>query len=213
MFSEKKAIFWDNDGILVDTEKFYFEATRRVMAAEGFDLTKELFIELFLVQAVGAWHLLDQKRYSADQLKRLKQERDKLYKHLLLSKDIVIEGIEPLLQYLSAKYRMAIVTSSKPEHFNTIHQKTGLLKYFEFSITAENYSNYKPHPEPYLVAVSKMGISAAEGIAIEDSRRGLLSATAAGLDCIVVKSELTAASDFSSASLVIDHISDLSVLL
>ena len=49
-----KAIFWDNDGILVDTERLYFLATQRVLATVGVSLTKEQYIELFLVQGKGA---------------------------------------------------------------------------------------------------------------------------------------------------------------
>ena len=52
-----KAIFWDNDGVLVDTEHVYFEATRQVLASAGIDLTRDEYIELFLVQGRGAWHL------------------------------------------------------------------------------------------------------------------------------------------------------------
>ena len=47
----KKAVFWDNDGILVDTEKYYFEATSQILKKAGFELTKELYIDLFLIQA------------------------------------------------------------------------------------------------------------------------------------------------------------------
>jgi beta-phosphoglucomutase-like phosphatase (HAD superfamily) len=52
-----KAIFWDNDGVLVDTERRYFLATQQVLATTGIPLTKEQYIELFLVQGKGAWHL------------------------------------------------------------------------------------------------------------------------------------------------------------
>ena len=213
MFSNKKAIFWDNDGVLVDTEKYYFEATYLTMKKVGFELTKEQYIDLFLIKAIGAWHLLDQNKFSAQQIQQLKAERDNLYNEFLLTRDILIDGVEDIIAKLSEKYMMAIVTSSKPNHFNAIHSRTGLLKYFSFVVTAEDYTNYKPDPEPYLLALKKMGINSSEGLAIEDSRRGLVAAKTAGLDCIIIQNELTMSSDFSEADLIIEDISQLALTL
>jgi HAD superfamily hydrolase (TIGR01509 family) len=213
MFTGKKAIFWDNDGILVDTEKYYFEATRQIMGVAGFELTKELYIDLFLIQAKGAWHLLDPEKYPPEIISNLREERDNLYQNMLLTEYILIQGIEEVVSQLSLRYKMAIVTSSKTRHFYAIHSRTGLLKYFDFVITPENYTQYKPNPEPYLVAINKMGIEPEEGIVIEDSLRGLTAAKAAGLQCIVVPGELTRTSDFSKADYILDDIRNLMAVL
>src|SRR5687768_16359321 len=69
-----EAIFWDNDGVLVDTEHLYFEATRRVLASVDIPLTEEDYRELFLVQGRGAWHLAEARDVQA-----LKQQRNALY--------------------------------------------------------------------------------------------------------------------------------------
>src|SRR6266480_1610606 len=52
-----KAIFWDNDGVLVETEHLYFQATQHVLASVGIPLTQQDYVELFLVQGRGAWHV------------------------------------------------------------------------------------------------------------------------------------------------------------
>lgn len=213
MFANKKAIFWDNDGVLVDTEKYYFEATYLTMKKVGFELTKEQYIDLFLIKAVGAWHLLGQNKFSAKHIHQLKEERDNLYNDFLLTKNIIIDGVEDIIAKLSEKYKMAIVTSSKPNHFKAIHSRTELLKYFAFVVTSEEYTNYKPDPEPYLFALKKMGINSSEGIAIEDSRRGLIAAKKAGLDCIIIQNEITMSSDFSEAGLILENISQLALIL
>jgi HAD superfamily hydrolase (TIGR01509 family) len=213
MITNKEAIFWDNDGILVDTEKYYFEATRQILGSVGFELTKALYVELFLVQSKGAWHLLNPEKYSPDAIKSLKTARDALYTEMLHTKEITVEGMEDRVAALSKKYRMAIVTSSNPMHFYAIHARTNLLKYFEFVVTPGDYLKYKPEPDPYLVAIKRMGISSSMGIAIEDSRRGLISAKAAGLACIIVQNELTENSDFSEADYVVSTISDAMQIL
>ena len=213
MLTHKKAIFWDNDGILVDTEKYYFEANRQILKKAGFELTWSLFSDLYLNQAKGAWHLLDTEKYPAESVHNLKKERDDLYHTLLMTKDIQIDGIENIVAALSKKYKMAVVTSSRPVHFYAIHARTQLLKYFHFVITPDDYTQYKPDPEPYLTALYKMGVNPAESVVIEDSRRGLLSAKAAGLECIIVMNELTRTSDFTEADYVLHDIRRLTDIL
>ena len=65
-----KAILWDNDGILVNTEKWYFEATKIVMEEEGYSLTLDIYRDTFLKNNTGAWHLLNNT--SADYIMRLR---------------------------------------------------------------------------------------------------------------------------------------------
>lgn len=209
----KKIIFWDNDGVLVDTEKYYFEATRQILERENFELTEDLYIDLIMVQAKGPWHLLDAEKYTAEKITGLKKDRDNLYNNFLLNGDIIIEGIEDMVSEISKKYRMAIVTSSRPEHFRAIHSRTSLLKYFDFVLTPDNYTQYKPNPEPYLKAIEKSGFKKEECLVIEDSRRGLLAAKGAGLDCIIVPNHLTKTSDFTEADMVLDDIFKLRNLL
>ncbi len=209
----KKAIFWDNDGILVDTEKYYFEANRQILKEAGFELTRALYTELYLNQAKGAWHLLDPEKYPAKSIQNFKKERDDLYHELLMTKDILMDGIDDIVAALSLRYKMAVVTSSRPVHFNAIHGRTGLLRYFQFVITPDDYTKFKPDPEPYFMALNKMGVSPAESIVIEDSRRGLLAAKAAGLQCIIVINEMTRTSDFTEADYVLNNIRGLTRIL
>jgi HAD superfamily hydrolase (TIGR01509 family) len=204
-----KAILWDNDGVLVDTEHLYFRATQEVLASIDFELTEAHFRDLFLIEARGAWHLVRERGFSEQQVEALRQKRNELYSEYLAKEKLLIEGVEDVLAELHGKYIMAIVTSSLREHFDLIHSSTGLLKYFDFVVASGDYTKYKPDPEPYLVALEKAGCRADECIAIEDSLRGLLSATAAGIRCYVVPQRLTSTSDFSSAFKVLAHVREL----
>jgi HAD superfamily hydrolase (TIGR01509 family) len=104
---------------------------------------------------------------------------------------------------------MGVVTSSRREHFEIIHAATGLLPYFDFVMTRENYIKTKPDPEPYLTAVKRCGLSPEDCVIVEDSERGLESAKAAGIKCIVVPHVLTKNSDFSGAWRVLDNIREV----
>jgi HAD superfamily hydrolase (TIGR01509 family) len=204
-----KAIFWDNDGILVDTEHLYFEATRRVLARVHVDLTPALFHELFLVQNRGAWHLAEAAGVAPDALARLRADRDALYGELLCRDGLVIPGVEAALERLASRHRMAIVTSSHRDHFDAIHRGTGLLRFFDFVLTREQYQRSKPDPEPYLVALAQTGLNRSECLVIEDSERGLRAARAAGLACWVIPTALTRGGDFRAADRVLGSVAEV----
>jgi ABC-type dipeptide/oligopeptide/nickel transport system ATPase component len=75
----------------------------------------------------------------------------------------------------------------------------GLTQYLDFVVTHEDYQRSKPHPDAYLTAVAQPGLDPATCIVVEDSERGLTSATAAGLPCLIVLSEWTKDGDFRKA--------------
>lgn len=104
------------------------------------------------------------------------------------------------------KILMGVVTNSRREHFDIIHNATGLLRYFNFVLTCEDYKKSKPDPEPFLTAIKRNGLKREHCIIVEDSERGLNAAKAAGIRCIVVPHNLTRGSDFSSAYRVLDSI-------
>jgi HAD superfamily hydrolase (TIGR01509 family) len=208
-----KAILWDNDGVLVDTEHLYFEATRHVLNSVGIPLTEEQYIELFLVQNRGAWHLAEQQGATQNQIERLRDERNALYAQWLSRAPRLVDGITDVLDMLRGKYVMGIVTSSRRDHFDLIHQSTGLLKYFDFVLAAGDYTRSKPDPDPYLKAIERSGAGRDECIAIEDSERGLESATQAGIRCIVVPSRLTRGCAFARAHCILGSASEIPALL
>ncbi len=204
-----RAIFWDNDGVLVDTEHLYFEASRGVLATVGVTLDDALFHQLFLVENRGAWHLAEAAGVAPDALSRLRASRDALYLELVQRDGLAIPGVETALANLAQRFRMAIVTSSHGDHFEAIHRRTGLLRFFEFVLTREHYERSKPDPDPYLAALARTGLHAGECLAIEDSERGLRAAKAAGLACWVVPTVLTRGGDFRAADRVLSAAGDV----
>ncbi len=204
-----RAIFWDNDGVLVNTEHLYFQATREVLASVGILLTREQYIELFLTEAKGAWHLAAEQGVGPAEVEHLRRRRNARYGELLAEETLMIDGVEETLAALHGKYVMGVVTSSRRDHFEIIHRSTGLLKYFDFVVAEGDYMRSKPDPEPYRVAVGRSGFPAEECIAIEDSLRGLSAARAAGLRCLVVPSGFTRGGDFAGASKVLVDVRDV----
>ena len=204
-----KAIFWDNDGVLVDTEHLYFQATQHVLASIGLPLTREDYIELFLVQGRGAWHFAEEQGVAPPEIERLRNARNALYGDWLAQGPRVLPGVTQVLDALHGKYMMGIVTSSRKDHFDVIHRNTDLLKYFDFVLTAADFERVKPDPEPYRRAVERSGVDRQACVAIEDSARGLESARGAGIGCIVVPTALTQGSNFAGADRILGSIAEI----
>jgi HAD superfamily hydrolase (TIGR01509 family) len=194
-----KAVFWDNDGVLVDTEKLYFQATRELLLRTGVTLTEALFRQISLVEGRSAFDLAKEKGVSQEEIQRHHEERNRRYTELLTGGVSVIDGVEEVLGALRGRVSQAIVTSSRREHFVAIHAGTGLLAWFDFVLTREDYVLSKPNPEPYLTALKKSGFKADECLVVEDSPRGLASALAAGIRCLVIPNDLTRGASFIGA--------------
>jgi HAD superfamily hydrolase (TIGR01509 family) len=99
--------------------------------------------------------------------------------------------------------RMAVVTSSQRQHFDVMHANISLTRYFEFVLAREDYGKSKPNPEPYLLALERLGMTAGSCVAVEDSERGLAAARAAGLRCLVVPNAITRNCSFQGATAIL----------
>jgi HAD superfamily hydrolase (TIGR01509 family) len=198
-----RTIFWDNDGVLVDTEALYLEATQGVLATVGVDLTTEEFIRLSLQEGQSAFDLARKQGLTSEEVEGLRSTRNERYSDLLRAGVPVFDGAREVLGRLHGTIPMGIVTSSLREHFEIIHESTGLLPYFDFALTRESYDRTKPHPDPYLAAIEHCRVKPEECVVVEDSARGLLAARRAGVRCIVVPNALTQGQDFAGAQAVV----------
>jgi len=143
-----KWIFFDNDGILVDTESLYFQANREVLGSIGIDLTQDLFMRVSMQQGRSTFSLAAERGIEQATLDRLHDIRNERYAELLSSGVRVLDGVMETLDELSGKVNMGVVTSCRRIHFDLIHQQTALLNYFNFTITTEDVQHTKPDPEP-----------------------------------------------------------------
>jgi len=199
-----EAILWDNDGVLVDTEKLFFQTTRDTLASAGVELTFEQFLDLSMRQGRSTLDLAAGRGWPADRIAALKRERDILYAQVLQKQTRVLSGVTEALRALKGRVRMAVVTSSQREHFDVMHAGTRLTEFFEFVLAREDFQRTKPNPEPYLLALRRLGLAADRCVAIEDSERGLQAARAAGLRCLVIPNEMTRGCNFQGATAVLD---------
>ena len=205
----KKFILFDNDGVLVHTEPFYYEANRTILKKE-LNLVLE-FDEYMEIMARGgtAWEIAQRKNVPKEVIDLCRFKRDELYQYYIRTYDITIPNVKKTLVNLSKKYKMAIVTTSRRVDFELIHKNRGMIDFMDFVLCVEDYPRAKPFPEPYLKGLALFKTTSEKTIVVEDSQRGLTSAVNANIDCVIVKNEFTKTQDFSKATYKINTIEEL----
>ena len=208
----KSYILWDHDGVLVDTEPLYFEATRMHIAPLGVSLElPEYLADMALGRA--SWERARALGATDEQITAHRDARNVDYQRFLRERDIEIPGVLEVLETLGRDFAMAIVTTAKRDDFELIHRDRQIVQHMDFVLASGDYPRAKPEPDPYLAALARFGAEPHQAIVVEDSERGLRSAVAAGIDCVVVESEFVQGQDFSAATHRIETLAELPELL
>ncbi len=197
-----RAVVFDMDGVLIDSERHHFFAHQKVLSEFGVEIDKSFYIAhgvstnpaLFYAKAFKQEQL--PLELAEDILNRKKQ----IYKELQEEEGMAV--VEPAVALVNTLYekRMPLAIASavrRDEVIRTIQQlKIG--RCFAVIVTGDDVSlRNKPFPDIYLKAAGSLGVNPADCIAIEDSGNGATAATKAGMTCMVVPNEYTNAHDFT----------------
>ena len=204
------AIFFDNDGILVETDHLFFRACSETLKKlVDFDLPYELYREHILVQGVG-FHEFLKTRGCDIEISDLRRMRTERYFELLRNSEIsVFPGVRETLSKLSKKIPLGVVTAAQKKEFEIIHEKLDLRKYFDFVVDRDDVEFSKPHPEGYLLAAKKAEVPPKKCLVIEDSPRGISAAKNAGMMCWCVPTKNTREMDLSQADKIFEKMPEI----
>lgn len=208
----KTQILFDNDGVLVDTEHWYYTASAEILSSKGFHLSEDRYRDI-MIAGESAFLIAEEMGVPISETDRWRIQRNELYQHYLRTEEIAISGVREVLAELSERYRMGIVTSALRCDFELIHEKRGITEYMNFVLCSGEYPRAKPYPDPYLLGLERLGGEKHDTIIVEDSERGLRSAVSAGIECVIVHNRFTENHDFSSATHRIKTLEELLTLL
>jgi HAD superfamily hydrolase (TIGR01509 family) len=194
-----EAVLWDNDGVLMDTERLFFEATQSAFARLGIELTEKTWGTLYLGEGKKSHEIGALLGAHSAKLDAVLDQRNQQFLQRLRESPPIRPKVRETLSALSGRVRMGIATGCRREQLQLMHASTGLLGFFDTIVTGCQCTNRKPHPEIYLAALKSLGVNAKNCLAVEDSGRGFAAARAAGIPCIVVPTDLTRHLDFEGA--------------
>ncbi|MBP1732740.1 MAG: HAD-superfamily hydrolase, subfamily variant 3 [Deltaproteobacteria bacterium] len=186
-----QAILFDSDGVLVDTERLFFDATRTAFESAGVSLSDKQWARWYLGEGRGSREIAEMVGIPQPRIEAAIAERDKLFWARIDEGVPIMPGVEETIEGLAHYFRLAIVTGASRGHFDRVHASTGLRRFFQTVVTSEEYERAKPHPQAYLTAMERLGLNANEYLAVEDSPRGAAAAVAAGIRCVVIPTTLT----------------------
>ena len=208
-----KAIIFDMDGVIFDSETMYINDLIRFFKQHDIEIQVSDCIpligidsKLYYEQAYTMWN----NKTDFLTFKKLLQD----YFHSLNRnyKAVVRPQIYSVLETLSKHYKIALASSSRFYTINNALDQVDLKKYFSLIVSGEQFKESKPNPEIYLHTIEKLNVNKNEAIIIEDSPKGILAANRAGIKVLALKDDKFGL-DQSQADIIIDELNDIIKLI
>lgn len=200
MSDQIRAVIFDFDGLLVDTETAEYLAWRRLYVEHGATLEVSVW-----QHAVGYDGRLNPRKMLEEQVGRqldwsVLVPRKKQYHIEQIEQLPPLPGVVALMQRCkAADIRIGVASNSSSQWVREGLERVDLMQFVEAYATRDEVANPKPLPDVYLLALDKLGAAPESSVAFEDSEPGVRSAKAAGLYVVAVPNEFTCLQDLSSA--------------
>lgn len=203
-----KAVLFDMDGLLVDTETVGTEVAVRICRELGIELTREEKSSFVGVTDEKFYKELFEKRNLSHDVQGVLRNHFDVYEDLLLKEATPFPGAQSLPRELRAKgYRLALVSGSTAHQINIILSQLRIKEQFDIIISEGDVVHGKPDPEGYLLAAQRMGVASAECVVLEDATTGIKAAKKAGMRVIGVRNN--GDQDLSLADVIVKDLTEV----
>jgi HAD superfamily hydrolase (TIGR01509 family) len=207
--SDIRAVVFDLDGLLVNTEDLYEQAGETVLRRRGKTYDADLREQMMGRPVVDAIQLMIDCHSLPDTLEELMCECKDVLQEFMATSLATMPGVVEFLDDLAgAQIPVAVATSATPEYAEHVLTTLGLKHRFEFILTAADIERGKPNPDVYLLAAKRLGIPPAQMMVLEDSGNGCRAAVAAGAHTIAVPNRHTRDHKFPDVELTADTLAD-----
>lgn len=179
-----KALLWDCDNTIIKTAELHFAKHVAVLKRYGIDLDKRFKPTIYSNNSIQNWDILDQAFDLPTTRDAYIADIDSWYKDNIDTVQVRPGVLETLESAKRKSITQVIVSNGRKESIYAGLEAKGLLDYFDFILTRDDYEKRKPAPEPYLTALTKLGLKANDTIAIEDDPKGVQSAVAAKIPTV-----------------------------
>jgi beta-phosphoglucomutase len=198
-----RAVLWDLDGTLVDSEEFHWQSWHDTLAREGLSITREQFLDSFGMKNDPIMRTWLGAGYTPERSVRLAEAKEADYRRM-----VTAYGLQPkpwakewLTDLHADGWKQAIVTSAPAANAEVMLRALGLASLFDTVVTADDVSHGKPDPEVFLMAASRLGVEPARCIVVEDAMAGIEGARRAGMKSVGISQHVRLPADVYNQSL------------
>lgn len=209
-----KAVLFDMDGVIVDTEPLHRKAYFQMFQTVGVEVSDELYATFAGASTRKVCQtVIDQfgLNRTFEELQNVKRSyfKDLFYNDLEFD---LIPGVRNLIEhYHENNIKLVLASSASPLTIDMVFEKFGLDKYFVGKISGAELKESKPHPEIFLKAAEMASENKENCMVIEDSTNGILAAHRAGIFCAGFKSAHTIGQDYTLSNILVTDFSELEI--
>lgn len=208
-----KAVIFDMDGVIIDSEPTHMKLENQAYKKLGIDVSTDEHHSFVGTTSYYMWEVLKNKYNLNQTLEELVDYDRNIYFKYLVSDEceiILIDGVKELIRDLHENgVKLAIASSSPLNVIEAIAKKFKIEQYFEAFVTGDFVKKSKPEPDIFIFASEKLGVSPRNCVVIEDSHNGVLAAKKAGMKCVGINSDPEGSQDISMADLVINSFKEV----
>ena len=217
-----KAVIFDFDGVIADTEPIHLSAFQLTLGGLGIPLTEEDYYAGYLAYDDKTFfkRFLNDRDYEYEEalIAELIERKTGHYDNLIEGNIEILPGVRGFIDKIAGKYRIAIGSGAMMGEIVDILEFAGIRGFFEVIVGAEDIENCKPAPDVYLEVIKRLNasasasekISADECLVIEDSVSGIKAALSAGMKCLAVTNSYSA-DELSHAHMVRDSLGGVGI--
>ncbi|MCF2907831.1 HAD family phosphatase [Pseudoalteromonas sp. DL2-H2.2] len=197
-----KAILFDFDGTLADSEALHYHSWLRVLAPFGIEYSEQAFCDEFSgVPTLKTAQVLRERHQLSSDASTLCEEKNRLFVDTAATmQPRLMPYAREILEFAAQQGKLALVTGSTRAEAIPVLEHYKLAHFFDCIVTKDDVTQPKPHPEPYQQALCLLQLEPEQAIAIEDTTTGLTSGCEAGLRVMAIPNLHSAKQDFSRAT-------------
>ena len=214
--TEPRAVVFDFDGVLVNTEDLHLLAYQQTFVGRGWSLDRDAYFDnylgfddLGLIRGFAADHGL---RLSEAEVEAILIEKSRRYEKMVETQPVLYPTAAAAIARLGSTFKLAIASGSLRSEIMAILRASQLAQAFSVVVGADDVDKSKPAPDSYIAAVERLGVGAASAVAIEDAPLGILAARTAGLRTIGITTSYPRRA-LTDANHVVDSLDEVSTEL
>lgn len=206
-----KALVFDFDGLIIDTETPSYEAFFEIYRGYGVELPLKTYAQCIgtTFEAFNPYSYLSECLEKEIDTDLVRNQFRTEYRNRLECQTLRPGVTDYLEAATQLNLKIGLASSSSLSWIQPYLERHNLAAYFSSICTSDHVAKVKPDPELYMQSLDNLGVSGEEAIAFEDSLNGLKAAKSAGLHCVIVPNEVTRYSPFCEHNLMINSMSDL----